>query len=60
MEDIATNNVYPGDDKNGKTKEIFGGIITDLIPNEENTFMTPVLANIIDAQDLEIIKIEEE
>ena len=42
----------------GETEEIFGGIITELIWYEENTFTTYVLADITDAKDLEFSIIE--
>ena len=44
----------------GETEEIFGGIITELIWYETNTFTTYVLADITDAKDLEFRIIENE
>lgn len=44
--------------KNGKTEEVFGGIITELIWHEENTFTTYVLADITDAYDISFEEIQ--
>lgn len=40
-------------DENGVVDEIFGGGITDLLPNEENSFKAIVLTDITDAADIE-------
>ena len=37
----------------GETENVFGGIITELIREEENTFTTYILADITDAYDVE-------
>lgn len=42
---------------NGKT-EIFGGIINELMPNEETTFTATVLSDITDVTNIEFDKIE--
>lgn len=44
--------------ENGEVEEIFGGIVTTLIPEEESVFTTYVLADITDAHDLEFCAVE--
>lgn len=57
--DLAPTNVeIKVINEKGETEEIFGGIITELIWYEENTFTTYVLADITDAKDLEFSIIE--
>ena len=57
--DLAPTNVeIKVINEKGETEEIFGGIITELIWYEENTFTTYVLADITDAKDLEFGIIE--
>ncbi len=58
--DIEATNVEIKIIRNGKNPDIIGGIIPALSANEESTFSVPVLANIVDADDVEIVKISEE
>ncbi len=45
--------------RDGREPDIIGGIIPALSANEESTFSVPVLANIADADDIEIIEVSQ-
>ena len=56
----ATNLEIKSFDESGNVKEVFGGIVTSLMPNEKSSFKTLVLADITEASDFELSIIEEE